>query len=357
MASLVRVVVLLVFSSNLWAQGEKSKPLQPEISANFLGLFQRGTNFSDDRKNPPFNGFSLQEAELIITSDVDPYTKAMAIFGVHQEEGEEHYGIDPEEVYFETIFIPRLTIKGGKFKAALGKHNQLHTHDFPFIDAPLVHQKITGDHGLNEIGLSAALLIPLGWYSEFTLQGFSLQNKELFNSQRSGDIGGLARWTNLWDLTDDLTMEWGFSGVLGRNQVYRNSSALGSDLTFKWRPSVGGKYNAVVWSTEYLYGDRKDLPDASGASLGEVGGVATWVRYQFAQRWWIQGRYEYLGLPEDSTSASQSKKSALLGFFPSEFSGVRLQYDYLNDLGTGRDEQVISLQYNVTIGAHPAHAY
>jgi hypothetical protein len=81
------------------------------------------------------------------------------------------------------------------------------------------------------------------------------------------------------------------------------------------------------------------------------------VQYQFSQRWWAQARYEYVGAPQESGFAAQTKQSALLGFFPSEFSGLRLQYDHLRVAGAERDEHTIAFQYNISIGAHPAHAY
>ena len=241
---------------------------------------------------------------------------------------------------------------------ALGKHNQLHTHAFPFIDAPLINQLLLGSEGLNESGISADALIPLPWYSEFTLQGISLANDTLYTSRSSGDFGGVAHLKNLWDLNDSLTMEFGLSGTAGNNQYGKNSSVLASDLTFKWRPTVGGKYRALIWSTEYLDGQRQGMVSTTtGESQQKLGGIASWVQYQFAQRWYGQGRYEYVGLPRSPGVSIQSKESALLGFFPSEFSGIRVQYDLIQNQARPQTDHAIALQYNVTIGAHPAHAY
>ena len=64
-----------------------------------------------------------------------------------------------------------------------------------------------------------------------------------------------------------------------------------------------------------------------------------------------------LGLPHEDAFAPQNKQSALLGFFPSEFSGLRLQYDHLTTAGKSPDDHTLALQYSVSIGAHPAHAY
>lgn len=339
-------------------RSSKGRVFNPDVGANFLGLFQRGTALSDDRSQVPHNGFSMQEAELQLNSDVDPYSRAAVLLSIHQESGSEEFVIDPEEIYLESISLPFVTIRAGKMKLAMGKHNQLHTHAFPFIDAPIVHQQLLGDEGLNETGLSAAVLVPVSWYSEVLVQAFNPSNEDLFNSPKSGDIGGLGHLKNLWDLSEDLTVELGISGTTGKNQLDRSSTVIGTDLTFKWRPSIKGRYRSLIWSTEYLSGDRRGFIDAtSGESTQKLGGLATWLQYQFGERWWLQGRYEYSGLPRSDAVPFQTRQSALLGFFPSEFSGVRLQYDRTTTQGIGTPDHTFALQYNVSIGAHPAHAY
>lgn len=340
------------------AQAADGKPFNPDLSVNFLGLAQSGTSYSNDRTVAnSHNGLQLQEAELQFLSDVDPYFRASALLSISQQDGKTDFGIDPEEVYLETISLPYVTIRAGKFKMALGKHNQLHTHAFPFIDAPLISQRLLGSEGLNENAVSAAGLFPLPWFSELTVQGFSLANSSVFGTYNSGDVGALAHLKNLWDLNDDTTMELGFSGTTGKNQFNQAASVLASDLTFKWRPAEGGKYHALIWSTEYLYGQRPWQVDANGNSVRNLGGMASWLQYQFAERWWVQTRYEYVGTQRSAALPVATKESMLLALLPSEFSGLRLQYDYIQDRARTRNDHTIAFQYNVTIGAHPAHAY
>ncbi len=51
----------------------------------------------------------------------------------------------------------------------------------------------------------------------------------------------------------------------------------------------------------------------------------------------------------------QNKKSVLIGYAPTEFSAVRLQYDHLDD-ETVDPEHKLMLQLKYSIGAHPARA-
>lgn len=359
-----RSIFIILLLTSFSAQAKDGKVFNPDLSVNFLGLMQQGTGLSNNRSNPDHNGVRLQEAEIQFSSDVDVYFKAVALFSIGQSDttaandGSVEYGIDPEEIYLETISLPGVTVRAGKMKLGLGKHNQLHTHAYPFIDAPLFQKTLIGDEGLNETAVSAAALVPAPWFSEVTIQGFTPSNKDLFNSSQSGSVGGLVRFKNLWDFSEETTLEFGLSGTRAKNQFEENATAWGTDFTVKWRPSVGGKYHALIWNTEYLNADRKGLTDSgSGADISKLGGIATYAQYQFGERWWVQARGEILGLPKPTEFAQVTKESAVLAFLPSEFSGLRLQYDHEKSAAKDKVDHTIAFQYNITIGAHPAHAY
>jgi hypothetical protein len=328
----------------------RGKAFNPDISMNFLGLYRR-SNLGDDAGAAEPNGLLFQEAELAFASDVDPYFRANGIFSFSRE-GEE-FGVEPEELYFETLALPVVTLKAGKFYAAFGRHNQTHTHAFPFIDAPLIHQRVLGPEGLNDVGVSASALLPfLPWFGELTVQAFQGENENLFHSPSPNDAAGVARLKNLWDLSDDLTLEAGLNATGGANAYGTDTTAWLGDLTFRWRPSEGGKYHSLIFSTEYLDADRRGNPDGE-----RLAGLASWVQYQFAERWWAQARGEWVGTARSEGIPAERRQSALIAFAPSEFSLLRAQYDRHTGDALGRTEHRVTLQYNISIGAHPAHAY
>jgi hypothetical protein len=338
-----------------------SKAFNPDISVNFLGLYLQDPHGSQNRTVIPHNGLSFQEAEMQFIADVDPYFRANALFSMSQKAGTTDFAFDPEEVYAETISLPAVTVRAGKFKSALGKHNTLHTHAFPFIDAPLINTDLLGDEGLNDMAVSGALLIPTSWFTEFTAQAVGTNNPNIYNPPNSGKFAGVAQLRNLWDLSDDLTYELALYGTTGSNQFLAQSYLYGSDLIFKWRPAEGGKYKALIWQTEYM---NRQLSGGGASNLApQLGGVATWLQWQFAQLWWLQGRVEYEGFPRSPEISAKRKQSALLAFFPSEFSGFRVQFDHINGDNLDpsdtsvRNDYRVAFQWNFSIGAHPAHAY
>lgn len=368
------VILLSAFLGSLSAeaapQGSVSRgnAFNPDMSLNSLFLYRRSnrgnTNFVEER-----NGFAVQELELQLTADVDPYARFVGILSVHPEvtidtaatppTRSDEYHVGPEEAYAESLGLPNVTLKVGKFKTAFGRHNTLHTHAFPFIDAPLVNTELLGEEGFNDVGASASYLLPLPWFSELTAQVVSGKSEEVtyFNSTSPNDVAPVARLRNLWDLSDALTLDLGISGARGENAEERGTNFLGTDLTFKWRPTVGGKERSLVWSSEFI---MRNMNRVDFAERGR--GVYTYLQYQFAQRWWVQGRQEYLKIehgpaaPNPPEEPLRNKRSFLVGYVPSEFSSIRLQYDWLRD-SQAKNEQRFTLQMNFSIGAHPAHAY
>jgi hypothetical protein len=345
----------------------------PNMSANTLFLYQN-SNFHKGNVDPASpdqqpNGLNVQEAELQFYSDVDPYTKLNLILSVHPEYEasgatvQEKWTIEPEEAFVESIALPDVTLRLGKFKAFLGKHNTFHTHAFPFILAPLANQFLLGDEGLNDVGLSAAFLLPTSWFSELTgqyLRGKG-ENAEFASPSPSAGVG-LLHWKNLVDLSDDLTMELGASYAGGGNSYRGDTSLTAGDLTFKWRPSEAGRYKSVIWATEYLGRTRTQpsVPNENGH------GLATWIQYQFAERWAALYRYDNLKVENSFDTAALpndffERHSLALAFLPSEFSVFKVEFDRRHGgvVSSSGDvtENAVFIQANFTIGSHPAHTY
>ncbi len=330
--------------------------LNPAISVNglFLGGYSSNAKRTSRITGLNFqNGFNLQEAEVQFTADVDPYWKANLIVSIDREGSvnvEEGYVTSEELPY--NLLPENTTLKLGKFFAAFGKHNLLHTHQFPFINQPLINQAAFGSEGLKEPGLGISYLLPTKWFSELTFQGMAGENEGLFRLKKDTKPRGayLGHWKNFFDLTDETTLEVGNSVLAGRNSNSGHpwSEAVGVDLTTKWRPS---KERALVWQAEYIYFNR----DGDGNNSRRGGGLYSSLQYQFASRWWIQGRYDLLGIPK-LDDGRKNRWSTLLAFVMSEFSAIRLQHSYtVSDRGGPLNE--ILLQFNFTIGAHPAHQY
>ena len=320
----------------------------PSISVNVLMLERAGNKgHSAISENP--NGFQFQEIETRFTSNIDTYFRGDVVLAVEKEDGE--FIVEPEEAFVETLSLPGFTVKAGKFYALFGRHNHLHTHSFPFIDKPLTNEILLGEEGLNETGLAVSYLVPTPWYFEVVGQGFSATNEILFKSSTQDDIAGILFIKNLWDLSDAATFEFDLGYGNGKNSFDGTTHLYNASVTYKRRPIKKSTNYSFSWTTEFLQSYRENATEDV-----RVGGISSWVQWQFARRWWLQGRGEYLGLPKPNTGIAR-KYSALVGFVMTETSALRLQYDNINQSSEEKDEYRVSLQLNISLGTHPAHNY
>mgnify|MGYP003683520611 CR=1 FL=1 len=357
-------VILLLSHFSVQAQTSmfknKGNQFNPAIGLNAMMLMQ------DSQVDSEGDGFSLQGVELQFNSDVDAYFRAQIVVGIHpeehedehEEEGEEEHGpgyeVHPEEAYVETTSIDGVTFKAGKFLSQFGKYNAVHLHAQPFIYKGVVQEYMFGHEGFGSVGVSASFFIPSNWFSEITIEALQPQNEELFEESHHA-TAYVAKLKNLWDLSHSLTLEWGISGLDYKRKAYNDNkeestSLVGSDLTFKWRPTKDGKSSSAIWSTEYIKKKR------DGTVESDNGGITSFIRYQFKPRWFGQIQHEYLGINKSKDEESSHASTVLMGFVPSEFSVIRLQYDIVKS-NEDEDEKRVSLQFNVSIGAHPAHTY
>src|SRR5207245_9220461 len=108
------------------------------------------------------SGVACDELEISLTSARDPYwtLNSNIVFTPG--------GVDPEEVWARSTSIPGIQLKLGKIRGTFGKHGLLHTHAFPFVQAPIVMANTIGEEGFKDAGLEAAWLTPLPWFSELT---------------------------------------------------------------------------------------------------------------------------------------------------------------------------------------------
>lgn len=298
------------------------------------------------------SGVGIQEVELQLLSNVDPYFSANLILamdggsGLEVEEG--HITLTPQPF--------NLAFRFGKLKVPFGRENALHTHALPFIDKSLVGQTILGEEGLGEVGVEVSYLMPLPFYSLIYGAVLNGDNENVFGSPNGLELAYFGGLKNLFDVTDDATLEVGLSYAAGQNADLELSQVAGAHLIFKWKPASNATRRSAVAVIEALYAHRP-TPDVSVAPLPvDSAGAYAYLQWQLAQRWYVAGRYDFLGMPSDFAAATQ-KGSLVLTLAPTEFSAIRLEGSATQPPGGIAPTYEGLLQFNFTLGAHPAHAY
>lgn len=354
--------------------------------------------------DPNRRGFTLQQAELSLSGAVDPYFT-----------GEAHIVFTPDAVELEEAFATTqalpygLQVEAGQFLTEFGRINPTHPHQWPWIDQPVVSSRFFGPDGLRNPGVRVGWLAPLPWFSQVHLGAQNAGGETAVSFlgeeggghahehggeeeegeepttvglrpafgrdiQNLGDLLYLTRWENAFTLTDSTTALVGGSALFGPNDSGPSgrTTIYGGDLTVKWRPSSNFRgWPYVTWQSEVMARDfeadavhheQENLP---AAHLDDWG-LYTQLLWGFHYRWATGLRFEYAtgsgpsvgGRENDPNRSDRVRLSPLLTWNPTEFSRLRLQYNYDHaDFLEDTDASTVWLGLEILFGQHPAHRY
>ena len=331
-----------------------SKVFNPDIGVigNFLGA--AGESRGGGGAIAPLPGLSLQESEASLQAIVDPYARADFFLAFGEE------GVEVEEGYVTFPTVPGgLLVKAGRMRANFGRLNAFHNHTLPWVDRPLVMFNLLGgsteeaDTGLKDVGVSVSRLLPVrALFVEATGELFRGESGTLFQTDRRRDVSMLGRLRAYADLTDNANLETGVSYVRGPNDNGGDftTALLGVDVTFRWKPLQRAIYRSFVARTELIW-SRRDEPAGDQRAFGMFASAD----YQFGRRWFAGGRVDWSERARDAGLRDRGF-SAVLTYWPSEFSQLRGQYRRTR-YASARPANEVLFQILFTIGAHGAHAF
>ncbi len=339
--------------------GAASKVFNPDMAVigDFLGT--AGRVHTDPANNiTPAPAFEMHESEASFQAVVDPYARADFFLSFGEE------GVNLEEGFVTLTSLPGgLLTKVGKMRAAFGKVNSLHNHVLPWADRPLVIKNLVGgEDGISDAGVSVAKLIPNSWlFLEATGQVFrgdsGSPESPLYQTSQRGQLSYVAHLRGYQDLSESTNLDLGASWSRGYNATglpqdidNLTTRLIGFDATVRWKPLRRSIYHSFVGRSEVIWSSREQ-PDGLQSGMGYyVSGD-----YQFARRWFAGIRFDGSDRAYDS-SLHDSGGSAILTYWPSEFSQVRGQYRRTAyAIGPAANEFLFQFQFS--IGAHGAHPF
>jgi len=344
--------------------------------------------------DPIKRGFILRNAEIALDGAIDPYFKGFAniVLKLDKNNGTE---IELEESFLQSTSLPaNLQLKAGQYFAGFGRQNPQHPHTWAFVDQPLILGRAFGPDGLRGIGTQLSWLAPTPFYTELFLSVFDGQGGTAFSFRNPGetDAAGVNRFAgratfdrtlrgaqdllfvprlaSSFELSDTQTLLAGVSAAFGPNDTgpHSRTEIYGIDFFWKWKPADASQgFPYVTWQTEALY--RRfaaaadplaptPLPDET---LHDAG-FYTQLIYGFVPRWNAGLRVDYAtgnAAAFDAGDPHRGKRvrvSPELTFLPSEFSKIRLQYNYDHGDLFGAAHS-IWMQLEFGLGAHAAHKY
>ena len=364
----------------------------PGVAHGLLGQHSHG-----DDNHATYNakqGFNLNYAELVLSSNVDPFFSMDAVF--HFSE----HGVEIEEAYFTSTALGNgLRARGGKFLSNFGYINSQHHHYWDFGDMPLVYEAFLGMHGINELGAQIQWTAPTPFYLMAGFEVLQGENEQMFGNATVGDAENpIAKGEDAPSLyvgyikssfdVGDSTIFGGISYAQGESRIDHSGDEEGPHV-FSGDSKLYGanlvvlhaldSYSSIKWQSEYLSRDMDgiqynlDSNDITSVLSSpninkKQSGLYSQLIYTHNQNWKMGLRYDTIFKNDvtangiDTNKPDDFKKySAMIEYHTSEFARFRVQYNrndaMYNEDGNRQSINTIMLQANIAIGAHSAHSF
>src|SRR5262245_12772565 len=245
---------------------EVMRDIQPKLAAATkpfpsqfnpaIGLILDSTfSYRDhDRAN-----FDFRAAELGLSASIDPFARGYAVFSGSPD------GFSVEEAAIVTTSLPyNLAVKGGRFFADFGRLSKFHDHDLPFVNRPVVLDRLVDGESRAD-GAEVSYLLPTEQYMTLTA---GMYNKIGADNDRVDDTvpRGLGKFTYLGraatfiNLSDAHSLDVGLSYAYTPQVVIEQKAErhlAGLDITYRYVPLSQAGYRGLVWGTEVLFNREK----------------------------------------------------------------------------------------------------
>src|SRR6266446_218647 len=339
-----------------------AKLLNPDISliGDFIGTAGHNTI-------SPSRSLELHESEVGMQAIIDPYARADAFISFGET------GVNVEEAYVTFTSLPAgLLLKVGKMRAEFGKVNTIHNHALSFIDRPLVTNNLVGgEDGIDDAGFSLSRFLPApkDWFFQGTAQVFRGDSDDLFQATRRQDLSVVGHLRAYRDLSESTNLDLGVSYARGHNNAgvgtgFDPSRFLTNlysvDATLRWKPLRRAIYHSFLFRNEFFWSARDQVSPAAFFQTQHAFGLYSDAEYRANRRWTIGGRFDRSGHAANA-NLTDTGFSAILTYWPSEFSQIRGQYRFghLADPVTTNysNANEFLFQFLFVMGAHGAHPF
>lgn len=336
-------------------------------------------------------GFQLGHTELVISANIDDMFYGKLTTAIADHEGETE--VELEEAFIETLSIGHgITVRAGRFYSDMGYLNNQHAHAWDFVDAPLIYRGLFANQLIDD-GLQISWVAPTDIYfklgveatrgDRFPAGGATNDGKgaSVLFVKFGGDVGtshswqlGFAHWNA--DIEGRASSEHAHSDEISEVPVFTGNSKISNvDFVWKWAPQGNYKETNLKIQAEYFKREEDGIIEMEGSSPlesssyeGKQSGGYVQTVYQYMPRWRIGYRYDFLEADNAGSDASVLSEAALddeghkperstimLDYSYSEYSRLRLQF--ARDDSYEDSDNIVSVQYLVTLGAHGAHRY
>ncbi|NOH96649.1 TonB-dependent receptor [Vibrio sp. 99-70-13A1] len=341
-------------------------------------------------------GFGLGHSEILLSSNIDQNFRGQLITVLATHGGATEFEL--EEAFIETLSMPLgFKVKAGRLLSNVGYLNSKHLHEDAFSDRPAVYRAVFGSHYFDD-GVQVSWLAPTETFIAASYEMFSGKGWDVgysdpatvgvytANLQIGDDVDESNSWrvglSTMYNANGEGFVAQETSGGShdhsshdhGDHSHSHGPSVTGKwihgvDMTWKWAPQGNYKQENLRATAEaWLIDDRYDeqmesIPNADDQAYGWY----TELAYQFSPNWTVSGRYGEMNAVTGDVhwhvdhyhgELSQSdiqETDIALDWHGSHFGRVRTQITH--EQLTEKSQTIFTVQYIMSFGAHPAHAF
>lgn len=341
------LLALLCFVCGV-GQAEDLGGLKTSVAVDTVGQYglNSGTSASDR--------LDVREAELLLYAPADHLFDGQLNIAAHTEAGVMRLEI--HEAYIgSSKLVARSRFRLGHFFLGVGRLNQIHRHDWPFITPPKYHRVFFADEAAQDTGLEYTYLLPTSFFLELTAgltSGFTFGHDHTGGSKPKVPTHYLRAVTY-------ASLPWDGGVQIGANYVSRTDSGdtkntlIGFDLAAKWREAQVLK--CLIQSEAWFQ---------------TLGTQTSWGMYLYPEfhlggNFFLGTRFDYYTISNLKDGGGFDYANGTLSLVPtltyrnSEFALFRLAFtqSFEQSGSTIQSNKIAELQAVFFLGAHPAHDF
>ncbi len=328
-----------------------------EVSLSGDMVYSQGLNETSGANEK----LKMRGAEMSFFAPIDHRFDGNLTAAAHDENGETVFEL--HELYLaSTKMIPRSRFKIGQYFLGIGRINHIHQHDWPFIEAPKVHETFLDEEGVFDAGVEYGYLLPTDFYLDLTVgltSGHRFGHAHTSGSKPLVPTHYLKLATfNEFSSTNGLLFSLSY---LGRTDEQKNQTKLtGAEIVAKWREGKRLIYQII---SEAWFRTQKDRLE----SVSEQVGLYVFNQYGFSSDFLLGLRLDAFKDLSKRNAITNKKinnidygSSLELTWNSSEFVKTRLglSHSFTREEGltSGKDTKAMA-QFVFILGAHPAHSF
>ncbi|MEO8102875.1 MAG: hypothetical protein ABI790_10125 [Betaproteobacteria bacterium] len=342
---------------------------------------------------PGTRGLSLRESELAIAANIDPDFRGKLLLSFDAADA-----VGVEEAYVESVGLGHgLSFKGGRFFSAIGYQNEIHSHAWDFVDAPLVYRAFMTGENYADDGLQLKWLAPTDTLIELGGEIGRGKDRPGSNRNKNGAAAGTLFAHLGGDIGDSHSYRLGLSalrtspreaqvndvdpsGADVTNAFSGKTTVAGADFVYKYAPGGNATRTSLKLQGEYFRRRERGTLTYDVAGIAGLPPSGIGSDYATTQSgWYLQGVYQFMpqwrmGLRVDrldrgtvnvgtanfgnlqQVDYNPSRVGLMFDYSPSEFTRFRLQFGQDRSRQDVTDNQIV-LQYIFSLGAHGAHKF